>query len=292
MMNIGIIGSESSHAMQFAKYFNLPDPQTGKIRHSNIRVTSIMGDAESAKKTAEDAHVENIAETVDELLVTVDAVMITSRRGSQHMEQALPFIQKQVPIFIDKPFTSNLPQAQEFAELLHKAACPVLGGSGCKYCASVHRIKTTVQKLLVEDSLLTASLNFAIMMDSPYDGFYFYAPHLVEICLEIFGAEIQAIQAIRTEKSLVANLQYTNFIVSLHFVTNVWENTCTLLTTSGPQVMTLDISDCLTEEAERFAQLLHQEIQSTSYDELVRPIMLIDAILRAESNGKTIPYPL
>lgn len=50
MMNIGIIGSESSHAMQFAKYFNLPDPQTGKIRHSDIRVTSIMGDAESAKK--------------------------------------------------------------------------------------------------------------------------------------------------------------------------------------------------------------------------------------------------
>ena len=292
MIRVGIIGSESSHAMQFAKYFNLPDAKTGTMHDDDIRVTAIMGDAISAQKVANLAQVETIAGTVDELVNSVDAVMITSRRGSQHLEQALPFIKNRIPLFIDKPFTSSPKQAQDLAKMVLNAECPILAGSGCKYSASVQKTKMVVKGMIAAGKLLTASLSFAIMMDSPYDGFYFYASHLVEICMEIFGSNIQSVQATKTQKCLVANIQYSDIIVSLHFVTEVWSHSCTLITSDGVHTWKLDTSDSLTEEASLFSKLLHKEYESMSYSELVHPIMLIDAILRSEMSGETIKNPL
>lgn len=290
MLRIGIIGSESSHAMQFAKYFNLPDPFTGEDRHPDIRVTAIMGDSESAGRTAEQARIPCIAESLEELVDTVDAVMITSRRGSEHMAQAMPFIEQGMPLFIDKPFTSDLAEARELALALQQRNCPVLGGSGCKYSPGVQRIKELVAPLVEEGKLLTASLDFPIMLDSIYDGFYFYAPHLVEICLEIFGTDIEAVQAVKTEKSLVTNVTYPSFIVSLHFVTEVWKHTCTLITEEGTKVMPMDTAGSLEEEAARFAKLLHGEFDSLSAQELILPNAVIDAILRAAATGRTINF--
>lgn len=71
-------------------------------------------------------------------------------------------------------------------------------------------------------------LHFSIMLDSAYDGFCFYAPHLVEMCLEIFGRDILSIQAMQLENWLVANLKYSDCIVSLHFVAEVWKHSCTM----------------------------------------------------------------
>ena len=106
-MRIGILGSESSHAMQFAKFYNLPDPETGKPRFEDIRVIAIMGDEISAAETARQAEIPHIVTDAEEMADMVDAVMITSRRGSEHLAQAQPFIAKGMPLFVDKPFTSD-----------------------------------------------------------------------------------------------------------------------------------------------------------------------------------------
>ena len=254
----------------------------------DIRVTSIFGDPESAGRTAEQTYTPHIARSPEEMAETVDAVMVTSRRGSLHREHTAPFLEKGMPVFVDKPFTSDLEEARQLAQAIRAAGCPVMGGSGCKYTRCVQSIKDRVAGLIAEDKLLTASLNFSIMLDSVYDGFWFYASHLVEICLEIFGAEVQSVQAIRTEKSLIATLKYPKFLVSLQFVTDVWRYACTLVTQDGAEVLPIDISDCLRMEAERFARMLRGEWSGMTPEELVRPVALIDAILRAEDSGKTV----
>ena len=51
MYNIGIIGTENSHAMAFAKIINLPDPETGKLKYPDVRITGIYGpDPDSTQK--------------------------------------------------------------------------------------------------------------------------------------------------------------------------------------------------------------------------------------------------
>lgn len=288
MLRIGIVGSESSHAMQFAKYFNLPDPVTGAVRYEDIRVTAIMGDPDSAAQTAAQAQIPQIAESLQELSEMVDAVMITSRRGSEHMAHVKPFLERGMPLFVDKPFTSNPQEATAMAKAIEAAGCPVLGGSGCKYCGSILKIKNEVARLTAENKLLTAMLHFPIMLDSPYDGFWFYASHLVEMCLEIFGTDIHAVQAMRTVKCLTANIRYPDFVVSLHFVTEVWETTCVLVTDEGAKVISIVTTDSLSEEAMRFAQLLYGGCKGMTAEELVCPVVLIDAILRAATTGRTI----
>jgi hypothetical protein len=287
-MRIGIVGSESSHAMQFAKFYNLPDPETGKMRFEDIRVTAIMGDAESAGETARQADIPHIATTAEEMADMVDAVMITSRRGSEHLMQARPLIAKGMPMFVDKPFTSDVEEAVELASAIEKAGCPVLGGSGCKYSDGVLKLKEQADQLRKEGKLLSAMLHFPIMLDSPYDGFWFYAHHLVEICTEIFGTDIRAVQAIKTDKALIANVQYPDVAVSLHFVTEVWTHSCTFVSTGGPVTLPLITAGSLDQEATRFAGLLHGEYSSMTAEELIRPVAITDAILRAEATGATI----
>ena len=290
MLRIGIVGSESSHAMQFAKYFNLPDPATGDLRYEDIRVTAIMGDPDSAEQTAEQAQIPCIAKTPEQMAEIVDAVMITSRRGSEHMAHVKPFLERGKPLFVDKPFTSNLQDATPMAKAIETAGCPVLGGSGCKYSESILKIKNEVARLTAENKLLTAMLHFPIMLDSPYDGFWFYGSHLVEMCMEIFGTDILSVQAMKTDRSVVANVLYPDFAVSLHFVTEVWKHTCVLVTEEGAKVLPIVTADSLSGEAERFARLLHGDYESMTAEELVRPVVLIDAILRAADTGRTIAF--
>jgi len=290
MLRIGIVGSESSHAMRFAKYFNLPDPATGELRYEDIRVTAIWGDPESAEQTAAQAQIPCIVETPEQMAEVVDAVMITSRRGSEHLAHTKPFLEKGMPLFVDKPFTADPKEAAELARAIQLEECPVLGGSGCKYSANVQSIKAEVTRLTGEGKLLSAMLHFPIMLDSPYDGFWFYASHLVELCLEIFGTDICAVQAVRTDKALVANVKYPDFVVSLHFVTEVWKHTCVLVTDEGAKVRPIVTADSLSEEAARFARLLLGDYESMTSEELVRPVVLIDAILRAVDTGRTIVF--
>ena len=288
-MRIGILGSESSHAMQFAKFYNLPDPETGKMRFEDIRVTAIMGDEATAGETARQAGIPHILTDAEKMASMVDAVMITSRRGSQHLAHARPFIARGLAMFVDKPFTSDVEEAAELASAIEKAGCPVMGGSGCKYSKGVQTLKCRVAELRSEGKPRSAAMDFSLVPDSPYDGLWFYASHLVEICMEVFGTDIRAVQAVKTEKAVIANVCYADLIVSLHFAADVWQNhACTLVTVDGTVTLPLDTAGSLDQEATRFAKLLQGNYESMSYEELVRPVVIMDAILRAEVTGITV----
>lgn len=94
MIRIGIIGTENSHAMAFSKIINLPDPTTGALAYPDARVVGVYGpDPDSARQVAEAAKVDFIADDPAEFFGKVDAMIVTSRRGSVHAQYARPFIE-------------------------------------------------------------------------------------------------------------------------------------------------------------------------------------------------------
>lgn len=282
MIRIGILGAESTHALAFARCFN--GPPDGVPLYENIRVTAVLDDCPQAARLAALSGAALVSDAAG-LAAQVDAAMITARRGSDHLALARPLAARGMPLFIDKPFASSPAEAATLARLLAAHGCPVQGGSGCRFSEDVQALKAQAHALTAKGRLLGGSVCFGIDLDSPYDGFYFYAPHLVEMALEIFGDAIGQVSALRRGRNLTALLHYDNLSVSLHFLHASQAAAGALYTDTGTVHRVIDISRILEAEASRFAGLLLGTETGLTGEALVRPVSVIDAILTSDAAG-------
>lgn len=150
MYRIGIIGTENSHALAFARLLNKED------QGREARVVGVYGpDPDTARQIQEETGVDFIARSPEEFHGKVDAMMITSRKGSLHYGYALPFIREGMPLFIDKPITSDWEQAKELVREAQSSGSLLTGGSGCKYAYDVLLLKNTADAWRREGKLLS-----------------------------------------------------------------------------------------------------------------------------------------
>ena len=288
MFKIGLIGTENTHALAFAKYYNLPN-EAGKYNEEDMRVTAIMGyDQEANAKIMAETGVDFVATSVEEMIDKVDAVMITSRKGSEHMQYALPFIERKMPVFIDKPFTSDPVEADALMAKIKEYNCPVQGGSSCKYLPEVKQVKELVEKLRAEDNFMGASIGFRIVLDSEHDGIYFYAPHLVEMCLECFGTDIKKVQALRNQDKLIVNVMYEKDLISLQYTTKGRPSCLVYGGKAGNFFIDMNTNGLYELECKPFAELVRGEGESLPAQTLVQPIHMIDAIKRSMESGQIV----
>lgn len=283
MYRIGIIGTENSHALGFATYFNVTNPGRAKV-------VGVMGDPESAAIVKENAGVDFIAETPEDFFEKVDAMMVTSRAGSLHKNFIMPFVKKGMPVFIDKPFTSDPKEALELIEEIKRSGSLVMGGSGCKFAKDVVLLKEKVAEWRKNGKFIQASMNFNVMLTSPYDGIYFYAPHLVEMCIEIFGKDIKAIRADRLNNSMTVTVFYQNDMVTLHFTATAPQSTCILYGVDGNFATNIDISQITKEESEWFLKILEEGVQPYSVEDYYIPIKMIDIIEKSSVDGSKLNF--
>lgn len=127
-ISIGIIGMTegNGHPYSWSAMFNGYDSEKMKqcpypaipeyldkqpestIGIAGARITHVYCDSrEDAEDVAECAKIPNIADTPEEMAGKVDAAIIATDIGSEHVERCRPFIEKRVPLFIDKPLVDN-----------------------------------------------------------------------------------------------------------------------------------------------------------------------------------------
>ena len=81
------------------------------------KVTHVWCDNLSdAEKVAKAALIPNVVEKAEHVIGEVDAVLIATDKGEEHLERAKPFIDAGLPIFIDKPLTDNERHLKQFIE--------------------------------------------------------------------------------------------------------------------------------------------------------------------------------
>jgi predicted dehydrogenase len=289
MYRIGIIGTENSHALAFAKRFNLPDETTGKPAYPDARVVMVYGpDTETSRRVMNEADVPACADTPADFFGKVDAMMITSRWGSVHSGYALPFAEVGIPLFVDKPFTSDIAQAQQLVETAVLRGTPIMGGSGCKYAQDVLDIGQKAQEWRKEGVLLSGSGKFTADPTSEYDGFFFYASHLIEMALAIFGSDMETVQALERKGNVLALAGYPDFTASLHFTPKNYDCGCTLYGKKESLHRIIDVGGIHEREADIFVEMLRTGAMPQPPEDLIRPVRIIESILESMKTGSPV----
>lgn len=216
MIRIGMIGSDggvqSGHAIGLCRILN-------NGNHPDVNITGIFGDnEEETRAIAEEQNIPFVAETPAELVDKVDAVMIMPRDGGKHLAYAKPFLEAGIPMFVDKPFTCSVEDAEEFVALAQKSGSLLCGGSYVKYAPVISKIREQVEAK--EDTIMSGYVAFPIQLESPHGGMHFYSHHIINCMLRAFGHDVEAISASLVNGKLVAVAHYKDFPVVMNYATS------------------------------------------------------------------------
>lgn len=87
-------------------YIRKQPPETLGI--AGAEVTHVWtDDPADAEKVAQVADIPNIAARAEDVIGEVDAVIIATDKGFEHVERTRPFIEAGLPVFVDKPLCDN-----------------------------------------------------------------------------------------------------------------------------------------------------------------------------------------
>lgn len=282
MYRIGILGSENSHATAFSKVFNGFVPEhIGEFEDMKV-VGTFSRYPEANQKLVEECGVEFIAERPEDLLGRVDAVMVTARDGKYHAEYARPFIEAGIPAFVDKPFTSDGAEAIALARLAKERNVPLVGGSLLKTCRET---KALAQIAANANKVLGGSVVAPISMKNEYGDFYFYSSHLAEISLPIFGWNPEWVVASETASGVGVLVHYANYDVSNHYAEGMYKYAGTVITDTDIHTMRINLDGGYVEEARSFARMLRTGRMEFTYEQLVQPVLFLNAVERAMKTG-------
>ncbi|MBQ8896417.1 MAG: Gfo/Idh/MocA family oxidoreductase [Clostridia bacterium] len=127
MFKIGTVNIDTSHAPSFAEIL---------LKGDEGRYTAIYNDGfrtdDEVNTFIERFGLEKRYTDLSEMAKNIDIAFIQSCNWDDHVKQAMPFIEANVPVFIDKPIAGNLADLKTF-EQLDKEGKVILGTSAMRY---------------------------------------------------------------------------------------------------------------------------------------------------------------
>lgn len=103
------------------------------MRIPGARVTHIWtDDPADAPKVAAASLIPNVVARPEDVIGQVDAVVIATDDGTDHVRRARPFVEAGLPVFIDKPMATTMDELSQFVRW-HKEGRLLLSTSGMRY---------------------------------------------------------------------------------------------------------------------------------------------------------------
>ena len=113
------------------RYLEKQPPETFGIK--GAKVTHIWcDDPEDAKKVAKASLIPNILEKPEDAIGQVDAVIIATDKGWEHVWRTEPFVKAGLPIFVDKPLADNVDDLKVFINWV-KSGARIMSSSSLRF---------------------------------------------------------------------------------------------------------------------------------------------------------------
>lgn len=233
MVKIGGVSIDVSHPKGFATEM---EKHCMDMKYDYICKESFRSDAE-AEWFKNRFGLSGIEKSISEMADKVDIGFVQSCNWEKHLDQAMPFIEKGKPVFIDKPIVGSVKDINRLRELV-KGGADIIGSSSARYAEEIREFKAKGTDVTGEIVSIYATCGL--------DEFN-YGIHVVEIISELAGSRGVACKFVGASKTDVRcevyNIEFENGVVGTYQLTHgVWQPFhVTLLTTKGTFSFDIDV---------------------------------------------------
>ncbi len=190
-LRVGVIGLDTSHAVDFTAILNTPKPG-GPDYGCKVVAAYAQGSRDiqaSVSRVPEyTAKMKGmgveIVDSIDILLTKVDAVLLESNDGRVHLEQFRPCLKAKKPVFIDKPIAASLADAITIFEEAKAAGVPVFSSSALRYGKATQDLRNgSMGKVLKVEAGSPSPL------EPTHPDLFWYGIHGIESLVTLMGPD-------------------------------------------------------------------------------------------------------
>ena len=272
-MKIGIIGAENAHAGEIGWTINVDKKIKG------FSVDYLWGEtAEFAKTAAKRGKIPNVVKSPKDMLDKIDCLIVDHRHPKYHLKAAIPFVEKGIPTFIDKPFCYRASEGKQFFKIARKHKTPITCFSILPRQNSYRSFMQQMSKLGEIDSGGTYG---PCDLKSKYGGIFFYGIHQVELALMTFGYDVVSVLVTKNTPNATGQLMYrSGKIITMNFVKD--PNTQFGIMALGKngfcsKILKFDANPFL-DGIKCFTQMFKTGLEPMEYDKILKPIQVLEAL--------------
>jgi hypothetical protein len=144
---------------------------------------------------------------------------------------------------------------------------------------------------MVEDDafgkIYSGVMNFPASTESEYGGLYFYASHLVEMTLAVYGMDMKAVSAFINNGHITAIAHYDKYDITMQFAASK-KYISVIYSENDVDVRYLDMSGIFTTEFDHFVKMVRTGKSPLSEEELLMPVLVMNAIEKSIEQKKTV----
>jgi predicted dehydrogenase len=202
-LKIGIIGLDSSHAVQFTALLN----EANRKDHVSgaVVVAAFKGGsptvAESRDRierfTSEVTSKYNVklVNSIPELCNMVDAILLLSVDARQHLEQLKPVFVARKRAYVDKPLAGSYRDGREIVRLSKDSGVPFFSSSSQRFVPAVMALKNDPSLGRIE-----GAITFGPMPIEDYiPDLFWYGVHSVEMLYQLMGPGCERVARVHSE---------------------------------------------------------------------------------------------
>ncbi len=187
-MKVGMVGLDNSHCIIFAGMLNNPGHEyhvpgaqvVGGYRGGSLLFSLSRSRIDGFTQELTQQYGVTLYDSIEELAQDVDAILLESTDGRQHLEQ---FRRMAIgkPVYIDKPFTTSTAEAAEIIRLADKTHTPIMSCSSQRFAAGISDLLDQGEHVVSCEAF-----GYTPILED-YPGFFWYGVHSAEILFSFLG---------------------------------------------------------------------------------------------------------
>jgi len=237
----------------------------------NAEVTHVWTDnLQDAKHVAEVAEIKNVVSDPKDVIGKVDAVLVATDIGSEHVKRCQPFIDADIPIFIDKPLCDNLSDLKIFQNWIDQGK-NFISSSAMRYCKEYEPYHQSTHEL---GELRYINVTMAKSWEK-------YGIHALETIYPIIGPGFESIQNIGDKDRNIVHLKHSKGIdiniANINDMLGGFGLISLIGTKRGIQIQSTDTYYAFKKQLQSYVNYLQTGIKPVPWNETYELMQLVSA---------------